>query len=146
MTMIKKSFLLTLMVLLAGGLLLSRCKKEQDNGVPMISVDTYLYTSDPAFINLNAVGGWVYINGGVRGILIYRKSISDFIAYDRNCTYQSSEACATVHVDASNIIATDTCCHSQFSIVDGSVLTGPAGLPLKTYNTTFDGNMLHIYN
>jgi Rieske Fe-S protein len=145
MSMNKKSFPVAA-ALLAAALIFSGCKKENDNGVPMISVDTYLYTTDPGFISLNAVGGWVYINGGVRGILIYRKSISEFNAYDRNCTYQSSEACATVYVDASNIIATDTCCHSQFSTVDGSVLNGPAGLPLKAYNTTFDGNVLHIYN
>lgn len=122
------------------------CKKDNPNTVPNKAVDIYLYTNNPSFINLNATGGWVYITGGVRGILVYRKSPSDFMAYDRNCTYQSSDACATVIVDATNIIATDTCCHSKFSIFDGSVTQGPAGLPLKAYSTTFDGNVLHIYN
>lgn len=122
------------------------CRKDDANGVPIVSVDIYLYTTNPSFINLNAVGGWVYITGGVRGILVYRKSISEFMAYDRNCTYNSNDACAIVYVDATNIIATDTCCNSQFSIVDGSVLQSPAGMPLKAYNTTYDGNVLHIYN
>ncbi len=121
------------------------CKKD-DTGVPIVAVDIYIYTSNPSFINLNAVGGWVYITGGVRGILVYRKSISEFMAYDRNCTYNSSDPCAVVYVDSSNIIATDTCCNSQFSIYDGTVLQAPAGVPLKAYNTTFDGNVLHIYN
>lgn len=122
------------------------CKKDQDNGVPIVAVDIYLYTTSPSFINLSAVGGWVYITGGVRGILVYRKSISEFMAYDRNCTYNPNDACALISVDASNIIATDTCCHSQFSMVDGSVIQAPAGLPLKTYNTSYDGSVLHIYN
>lgn len=122
------------------------CKKDQDNGVPAVSVDIYIYTSNPSFIDLNAVGGWTYITGGARGILVYRKSISEFMAYDRNCTYNSNDACATVYVDATNIIAVDTCCNSKFSIVDGTVLQAPAGVPLKTYNTTFDGSVLHIYN
>lgn len=122
------------------------CKKDEPNGVPIVSVDIYIYTTSPSFINLNAVGGWDYITGGVRGILVYRKSISEFMAYDRNCTYNSNDACAIVYVDASNIIATDTCCNSKFSIVDGTVLQAPAGMPLKTYNTTFDGSVLHIYN
>lgn len=122
------------------------CKKDVDNGVPITPVDIYLYTNNPSFVNLNGVGGWVYITGGVRGILVYRKSPSEFMAYDRNCTYQSSDACATVVVDATNILATDTCCHSKFSMYDGSVTQAPAGLPLKAYNTTFDGNVLHIYN
>ena len=122
------------------------CKKDQDNGVPAVGVDIYLYTSNPSFIDLNAVGGWTYINGGVRGILVYRKSISEFMAYDRNCTYNSSAACSTVYVDNTNIIAVDTCCNSKFSIVDGTVLQAPAAVPLKAYNTTFDGSVLHIYN
>lgn len=126
--------------------LVGSCKKNETNGVPVAAVDIYIYANNPSFINLNAVGGWVYITGGVRGILVYRKSTSEFMAYDRNCTYQSTDACATVVVDATNIIATDTCCHSKFSIYDGSVLQAPAVLPLKAYNTTFDGNVLHIYN
>jgi nitrite reductase/ring-hydroxylating ferredoxin subunit len=125
---------------------LGGCKKDGDNGVPITPVDIYLYTNNPSFVNLNGVGGWVYITGGVRGILVYRKSPSEFMAYDRNCTYQSSDACATVVVDATNILATDTCCHSKFSMYDGSVTQAPAGLPLKAYNTTYDGNVLHIYN
>lgn len=139
-----KSFLslTALLILLSIG----GCKKDVDNGVPITPVDIYLYTNNPSFVNLNGVGGWVYITGGVRGILVYRKSPSEFMAYDRNCTYQSSDACATVVVDATNILATDTCCHSKFSMYDGSVTQAPAGLPLKAYNTTFDGNVLHIYN
>ena len=142
----KKLFTISLTLFILMAILFYGCKKGDDNGVPIVDVDIYIYTSNPSFINLNAVGGWVYITGGVRGILVYRQSISDFKAYDRNCTYNSNDACAIVYVDASNIIATDTCCNSQFSIYDGSVLQAPAGVPLKTYNTTFDGNVLHIYN
>ncbi len=122
------------------------CKKDNNNGVPIVAVDIYLYTNNPSFVNLNGVGGWVYISGGSRGILVYRKSSTEFMAYDRNCTYQPSQPCATVVVDATNILAKDTCCHSKFSIYDGSVTQGPASLPLKAYNNTFDGNVLHIYN
>ena len=123
------------------------CKKNNpNNGVPIIAVDIYLYTNTPSFINLNAVGGWVYVTGGVRGILVYRKSSTEFMAYDRNCTYQPSQPCSTVVVDATNILAKDTCCHSKFSMYDGSVVNGPASVALKAYNTTFDGSVLHIFN
>ena len=122
------------------------CKKQSDNGVPITAVDIYLYSNNPSFINLTAVGGYVYITGGVRGILLYRKSNSEIMAYDRNCTYQSTQPCATVVVDQTHILAVDTCCHSKFSIYDGGVTQGPASLPLKAYQTTFDGNVLHIYN
>lgn len=133
-------------ILLIISLFGDACKKENDNNVPNTPVDIYLYTNNPSFVDVSVVGGWVYITGGVRGILLYRKSNTEFMAYDRNCTYQSSQPCATVVVDATNIAATDTCCNSRFSIYDGSVYQGPASLPLKAYNTTFDGNVLHIYN
>lgn len=135
-------FLISILIVI----LIGSCKKNNENGVPNTTVDIYIYANNPSFIDINVPGGWVYITGGVRGILVYRKSTSEFMAYDRNCTYQSADACAIVNVDATNIIAIDTCCHSKFSIYDGSVLQAPAGLPLKAYNTTFDGNVLHIYN
>jgi nitrite reductase/ring-hydroxylating ferredoxin subunit len=137
----KKIFYLLSIMIIIGG-----CKKENDNNVPNTPVDIYLYTNNPSFVNVSVVGGWVYITGGVRGILVYRKSNTEFMTYDRNCTYQSSEPCATVVVDNTNIIATDSCCNSRFSIYDGSVVQGPASFPLRAYNNTFDGNVLHIYN
>lgn len=135
-------FLITFFIFI----LIGSCKKNDNNSIPLTTVDIYIYANNPSFIDLSVPGGWVYITGGVRGILVYRKSTSEFMAYDRNCTYRPSDACAIISVDASNIIATDTCCHSKFSLYDGSVLQAPAGLPLKAYNTTFDGNVLHIYN
>ena len=125
------------------------CKKQQTTtgSVPTVTVDINLYINNPSYINLSATGGWQYIAGGVRGILVYRASSSEFKAYDRNCTYQPTNPCSTVDVDNTNIIIRDSsCCSSAFSIVDGSVIQGPAALPLKAYNTTFDGSILHIYN
>ncbi len=142
----KTTLLFRIFLILFFGVIIISCKKNDSSGVPITAVDTYLYTNNPSFSNLYSIGGWTYITGGVRGILIYRKSQTEFMAYDRNCTYQPSNPCATVIVDVTNILATDTCCHSKFSIYDGSVTQGPASLPLKAYNTTFDGSVLHIYN
>ncbi|HEX8514665.1 MAG TPA: hypothetical protein VF868_00595 [Bacteroidia bacterium] len=137
----------TLIYILLTVAVITGCKKENNNSnIENTPVDIYLYANNPSFVNLSVVGGWVYITGGVRGILVYRKSNSEFMAYDRNCTYQPNEPCATVVVDVSNIEAVDTCCHSRFSIYDGSVFQGPAAAPLKSYSTTYNGSVLHIYN
>jgi nitrite reductase/ring-hydroxylating ferredoxin subunit len=126
-------------------LLVTACKKD-DQGVPNVSVNLYIYTTDPNFVNLNAVGGWVYITGGSRGILVYRSSNSEFKAYDRHCPYKPEDACGRVEVDSSNIQVVDNCCGSKFIMTDGTVTQGPAGMPLKQYGTSFDGSVLHIYN
>jgi nitrite reductase/ring-hydroxylating ferredoxin subunit len=141
-SLLKKTVLLLLVIIA----IVTGCKKDRDNSIPDAPVDIYIYTSSPSFVNLSAVGGWVYITGGVRGILVYRKSSFEFMAYERNCTYQPNDACATVEVDYTNIIVVDSCCNSKFSIYDGSVINSPALVPLRAYSTTFDGATLHIYN
>lgn len=136
-----------IILLTAGVLLLAAgCKRDEDR-IPNVYVDFYINTTDPGFIDLNAVGGWVYVTGGSKGIIIYRKSVSEFMAFDRHCPYQPSDACSRCDVDTSNnFFVFDNCCGSQFLITDGSVQQGPAYVPLKAYNTSFDGIMLHVFN
>ena len=122
------------------------CKKEAQGAIPDANVDVYIYINNPSYISLTGVGGWAYVNGGVRGIIVYRKTADEFMSYERNCTFQSTDACATVIVDKNAIMASDSCCGSQFLLTDGSVLKTPAAVPLKQYRNTFDGNVLHIYN
>ncbi|MFI5163624.1 MAG: hypothetical protein ACHQHP_00075 [Bacteroidia bacterium] len=121
------------------------CKKSSDY-VPTVTVNQYLYTSDPLFAPLNAVGGYTYLAGGVEGILVYRKSQTEFMAYDRCCTYNVANR-NIVTVNSSNLIAVDAACGSQFLITDGSVNHGPAANPLKMYQATYDGSsVLYIHN
>lgn len=134
------------LILILITLFLFSCKKDKNTYIPLVNVDIYLYTNNPEFNNLNAVGGWTSINGGSRGIIVYRSSNTEFKAYDKHCPYDPSNSCGVVEVDNSNITMVDACCGSKFSITDGGVIKGPAGQPLKQYNTSFDGSKLHIYN
>ena len=134
------------MLAIAVWAMLAACSKNQDT-VPRIGVNTYVYVNNPLNIRLNAPGGWIYVNdAGVRGIIVYRKSMDEFLAFDRNCTYQSSNSCATISVDSSQVFASDNCCGSQFNIQSGMVTRGPATQPLIQYRTSFDGSAVHIYN
>ena len=138
---IKNSLIIFLTVLV-----LFSCKKKSTDYVPTVTVNTYLSASDPAFAPLNAINGSTYLsNCGVAGILVFRKSQTEFMAYDRCCTYKVSEG-NVIAVDASGLISKDAVCGSQFILTDGSVNNGPASNPLKRYQTTFDGTVLHIFN
>jgi len=133
-------------VLLLASLAGLSCKKQKDN-IPDIYVDEFLYLTQPSNVNLNAIGGYIYLhNAGARGIIVYRKSTSEFTALDRNCTFDPNAACATVIVDNTAFFAEDTCCKSKFQINNGQVTSGPASLPLKSYQTEFNGTVLHIFN
>lgn len=123
------------------------CKKDSQPGqVPNIYVDINIYTTDPLFSNLNPVGGWTYVSGGSKGILVYRKSNTEFMAYERHCPYRPQDPCGQIEVDLTNLQAVDSCCSSKFLLTDGSVTIGPSPFPLKFYQNTFDGNVLHIFN
>ena len=112
---------------------------------PQVDVNLNLYINNPEFFNIEAPGGWIYLNGGVAGILLYRKNLDEFIAYDRASTYNPVSDCG-ITVDLDNIILKDPCSDSQFLITDGSVIQGPASQALKRYNTNLYGNNLSIYN
>jgi nitrite reductase/ring-hydroxylating ferredoxin subunit len=120
-------------------------KKNQNNPVPNVSVNINIYPNDPQFaVNIGVTGGWVYLTGGNKGIIVYRKSPTDFVAIERTCTYDPSTN-FLIKVQSDNVTLKDTC-GSKFLILDGGVTNGPASQGLKTYGTTYDGTTLHIYN
>ena len=139
-------FPLGVIFLIAFILFTPRCKKDKDE-IPNVYVNFYInVTSSTQYIELNNIGGYVYLTGGVRGIIVYRNSVDEFMAYERNCPYQPQDECATVKIDNSAVIAVDTCCGSKFLIIDGSIVNGPATRQLKQYQTTFDGVSVHVFN
>jgi nitrite reductase/ring-hydroxylating ferredoxin subunit len=124
----------------------SSCERSNPSGIPYVPVNIQLTVSNPEFVDLQAVGGWVEIGGGSMGIIIYRFSPEEFRAYDRHCTFLVDEYCR-VSVDNTQITAHDAdCCDSKFLLVDGAPIDGPANIGLHQYNTSFDGNSLLIFN
>jgi hypothetical protein len=124
--------------------LMISCKKRtqtvQDN-IPYQTVNITIYPNDPLYFKLQSVGGWVYINGGVNGIIVYRKTdvgSSDFVAIERTSTQLPDNPDAKVKVQSDNFTLKDTISGSTWRISDGVVLTGPASRPLRLYNTLYD--------
>lgn len=121
------------------------CRKEQQ-GVPYAYVNLTVYVNDPQHISLTTIGGWKYFPGGYGGLIVYRKSQSEFMVYDRACPVHPDEAGAKIEVDSSNIILKDLKCGSQFLFSDGSTIGGPAVISLQRYPTIFDGTVLRVQN
>ncbi len=138
-----KYFIIILMFL---ALVSVSCKKDkQDSNVAKVPVDFYLYLNEPSNVNLNAIGGWLYVNAGTKGVIVYRSGDETFTALEQNCPYDPDKECSLVEV-YSGISAVDSCCSSQFSIYDGSVINGPATQPMYRYQSVLNGTVLHIYN
>ncbi len=122
------------------------CKKEHQY-VPNVYVSLTIYVNDQQNIALQTVDGWKYFSGGNRGVVVYRKGINEFAAYERTCPYLPEEVNSIVDVDTTNnIILKDISCTSQFLLSDGSPISGPAVIPLRQFRCIFDGTVLRVTN
>ena len=101
----------------------------------------------PEYSDLQVSGNSIFIEGGVKGIIIYHGVGNDYKVYDRNCTYEPSLSCSKIDsVDAG--IAYCGCCPSAFSLSNNAnALNSPALLALKAYGWSLNqSNVMHIYN
>ncbi|MFM8832178.1 MAG: hypothetical protein ACKOEV_00815 [Cytophagales bacterium] len=94
----------------------------------------------PQFQRLKLDGGYVYVNeGGMSGIILYRESETNYIAYERRCSVEDD---APVIVDGSGLFMKG--CDSTFSFSDGYPTSGSVRNPLLKYRVSLDGIKLII--
>ena len=125
-----------LLVICLGLLLLSsKCNNQNQHPVPFVPVDITIDIQLPSYSNLQGVGGWTYLNGGSRGIIVYRKAIDEFVAFDRHAPSDPEGSCPiALYPDA------------VFSLYDGSPVSNSI-FGLRQYATQFNGNnLLRVYN
>lgn len=137
-------------ILAFSSLIFLRCRQYPAN-IPYVPIDITISTFDPQFVSLQAVGGWAYVNGGSRGLILYRASIDQVNCYERHCPYDTENPCGKVSVDSTGLFLIDNDCYgegcgSRFSLINGSVVDGVAIYPLKQYNTSFDGALIRVFN
>lgn len=124
-------------------------KKSQNtnnNPVPSVPVNITVYPNDPFYAKIQNIGGWMYIAGGINGIVLYRKSNEEFVALERTSSQLPDDPRAAVVVQKNNFTVKDTISGSEWQMIDAVVSKGPATWPLRIYGTTYDGNILAIRN
>lgn len=126
--------------------ILFACTKEQESTVPSVPVNIRINLDNPGFNNLNSIGGTIYVDGGYRGIVVYRRGQAEFMAFERTCSYQSADTCAYVSLDSTISSVGCKCCSSRFQLLDGAPIKGPANASLRTYQTNLVDRYLYIYN
>lgn len=122
------------------------CTSEsQVPNIPAKQVNIEINLSNLQYQALRQVGGYTYVEGGNKGIIIYRQSQSEYRAWDRICTYQPKDECARVQMHESGFYMEDPCCKTTFDL-GGFPSSGPAKYPLVEYRTSTDGAFLYISN
>ena len=119
------------------------CEPQIIDGIPFafVEIDVNLNQSD--FVDLRRDGGFVYILGGVKGIILYHENENSYWAFERNSPVNPTSACAIVDVDQSGLFIIDPCSGATFDFT-GTPTNGIARFPLRTYGTTLDNNWLYI--
>ena len=105
-----------------------------------------MYPNDPLNLAIQGIGGWMYVSGGLNGIIVYRKSEQEFVALERTSSSLPGNAKARAVVSGDNFTLRDTISGSKWQIIDGAVISGPAQWALRLYGTSYDGNALRIVN
>ncbi|WP_026463360.1 Rieske 2Fe-2S domain-containing protein [Adhaeribacter aquaticus] len=113
--------------------------------IPYVPVNEQLNLTNIQYNQLRRDNGYVYINGGLRGLIVIRQNANHYLAIERTCSYKPADACALVSVDPSGLFLKCGCCNSQFDLT-GRVTGGPAAYPLRLYGTSLNGNLLYINN
>ena len=96
----------------------------------------------PQFQKLKLDGGAVYLDGGLKGLILYRANENSYLAFDRACPHNPNGE--MVQVDLSSLFMVDHACRSSFNFSDGQPTSGPAQRPLVQYRVEQEGTVLKI--
>jgi hypothetical protein len=141
--------LFILLFLITGG-----CDKEDRNPyIPDVYIDITLDPNSTFYQELNTVGGWMYLTSELpsRGIIVYRSDIMEFLAYDRIPPNDPNKCCndgvcTRLIVGDYFPFVKDTCTGTSYLLLNGSIFEGEGKYPLIRYNTTYNGQLLRIFN
>lgn len=126
------------------------CSKNGQHPVPYYSFDANVNLTLPSYIDLQGVGGWAYVSGiGSKGVIVYRQSMQNFVAFDRHSPADEGFDCETGLTPDSNnfLILNDPCSNAQFSLYDGSIIGGDTEWGLRAYEVEYyGGQYIRIFN
>lgn len=151
-TRMKNKLLYVYLLLLMLACTKDNTQEQTADFFPPVQVFVSINLAFPQFSDLNNLQGYAYLPEGNKGIIVYHTLDDRFVAFDRTCSFNPTDACAFVSVDSSRIQFRcgqfkpnfTACCNSRFEASSGIVQTGPARIPLKQYFTSRSGNTITI--
>ncbi len=136
-----RKFIIILLSVMLG--LAPSCDDDfRTDQLPIVYVFIQLNVNDLRYLDLQTKG-FVYLQGGLRGILLYKNPANEYIAFERACPDDYPAECAIVKMDESLFNINEPCCLSTYDL-DGNPSGGPATTPLRRYFTFLEGNLLTI--
>ncbi len=158
---------LHLLILMALLPFLHGCHSYPENPIrPILPTNITIYPNTLQYQELNFVSGWVYLTPDIestsRGIIVYRYSDTEFLAYDR-IPPNDPDACTDNQGNTTRLVVdfpfvVDRCNNAYYNILNGQLIVrepdmipdfptdGTPIFPLVQYHTMYDGYRLVISN
>jgi hypothetical protein len=162
-----KKVILHLLIIIAVLPLLHGCEKYPENPHrPTTPFRFSIYPNSIQYQEINYTSGWIYLTSEVestsRGIIVYRQSENEFLAYDR-LPPNEPDACTDNQGNTTRLVVdfpfvVDHCNNAYYNILNGQIIVAEPDMvplfptdegtiyPLIQYHTQYDGNKLTIYN
>ncbi len=130
------------------------CSKDSYDAIPDVAFNDYINLSSPLY-NYQSFTVKYGLNGyrfGTNGVVVYYLRTGDpALAFDLMCPYCYNAKSLYRYTELNNQGDYSTVCPecgSEYNISSeyGSVLNGPAEIPLKSYQTSVSGDYLTIWN
>ena len=138
------------------------CNKASINpNIPNVIINVTIDPNSTMFQELNTPGGWlyleeqpgIYIPPASRGVIVYRVTMTEFKAYERqppnfpfDCCNETGFQCTKLVVGGNYPFVKDTCNDNLYQLLDGALFQGTGQYPLIEYSAMFDGSLLHVFN
>ena len=138
----KIAFLLFFMTLLGCG-----STTTPEDLLPYVAVNENVNLDLPQFVNLQVPGGWAYVSGGLKGIIVYNINGTQFKAFERAAPHLPlSKTCSRMDV-VNGFKMVCPCDDSEFNILNGAPLTSGINYFARDYLVTnLNGAVLRITN
>jgi hypothetical protein len=159
MKKITSMFFIKGMAIITLCLFVISCEKDNGGRLPLPPMNLTIDPNSTIYQEINVVGGWMYlgVEDGAdypsRGVIVYRLSTDQFMAYERtppfkpdSCCNVNKTVCTSLLVDNYFPFVMDTCTGSKYLILDGSVVSGPSNMSLSMYVTEYYGDLLYIHD
>lgn len=132
-------------IILVSFLLLINCSDTTNlaNCIRSFNLNLVTDLNNPELINAQTPGGFAQLPGGNKGILLFNKNGTDFVAYDRLCPRNNCTAPMTYQ----NRLLTCSCHNSSYSVdFGGAPQTEGFECPAIEYRVTINGSTIRISN
>jgi nitrite reductase/ring-hydroxylating ferredoxin subunit len=113
------------------------------NCIRSVSLSLATDLNNPGLINAQTPGGFAELPGGIKGVLLFNKNGTDFVAFDKLCPKNDCAAPMTFN----NRILTCSCHDSKYSVdFGGAPQTDGFDCPAIEYRVTKNGSTIRISN